>query len=179
MHTLKFLNILNKKTKHSEKYFATDTTFIKSIFGIDCCGKNPTDRGRNATEISVIVDDLGISYSLCAYPANKNDCRILKPTFENTFIALKKNIYVYADKAYDTRECKRYVTDNSFMDGILKKNVVYKKYCRKRNIVENFFSWFKMFRRIILRYEKYVSNYLSFCLMSFMLILSNKIHMIV
>ena len=170
----KILSYLKTKFNHQEIYFATDTTFIKNIFGIDCCGKNPTDRGRKATKISVVVDHIGIPYSLQSFPANKNDCLLLKPTFDNAIIPLKKNIIVYADKAYDTQTCRKYISDNSFFDGVLKKGKVYNEYCQKRNIVERFFAWFKMFRRIILRFEKNITNYLSFCFISFCIITSKK-----
>ena len=41
-----------------------DTSYVKSILGIDCIGPNPTDRGRNATKISAITDDKGVPICL-------------------------------------------------------------------------------------------------------------------
>ena len=45
-------------------YHCIDSTYFKSIYGRDCVGRNPTDRGRRATKLSAIVDDRGIPISL-------------------------------------------------------------------------------------------------------------------
>ena len=37
------------------KYYATDSSFIKNIFGIDLLGKNPTDRGRKAIKYQLLL----------------------------------------------------------------------------------------------------------------------------
>ena len=37
---------------------------------------NPTNRGRLATKLSVVVDDLGVPYSLLCTPANQSDMRL-------------------------------------------------------------------------------------------------------
>ena len=50
------------------KYHCIDSTYIKSIYGRDCVGRNPTDRGRRATKLSAIVDDRGIPISLFFLP---------------------------------------------------------------------------------------------------------------
>ena len=46
---------------------------IKNIAGKDFLGKNPTDRGRNASKLSIICDSAQIPISACFYPANKTD----------------------------------------------------------------------------------------------------------
>ena len=78
-----YLILLNKYIESKKKWkkitsYSTDTTFIKNIFGYNCVGKNPTDRGRMASKISVIVDNLGIPFSLQMHEGNKNDCILLK-----------------------------------------------------------------------------------------------------
>ena len=50
-----------------------DTTMIKYVGGIDGLGRNPTDRGRLATKLSVIVDNARIPLSCEFFPANRND----------------------------------------------------------------------------------------------------------
>ena len=50
-----------------------DTTMIKNVGGIDGLGRNPTDRGRMATKLSVIVDNARIPLSCEFFPANRND----------------------------------------------------------------------------------------------------------
>ena len=46
------------------KYYCIDSSYVKNIYGRDCTGRNPTDRGRRATKLSVVVDDLGVPVSL-------------------------------------------------------------------------------------------------------------------
>jgi hypothetical protein len=41
-----------------------DTSFVKNVFGRDCVGPSPFDRGRNATKVSTITDHTGVSSSL-------------------------------------------------------------------------------------------------------------------
>jgi len=44
--------------KRRTKYCGTDTTFVKSIFGVDLLGPNPIDSARNPSKISVFGDDI-------------------------------------------------------------------------------------------------------------------------
>ena len=57
-----------------------DSTFVKNVYGVDCVGRNPTDRGRMATKLSAAVDDEGVPYSLLCTPGNQSDMRLLQPT---------------------------------------------------------------------------------------------------
>ena len=61
---------------------AIDSSFVKNVYGRDCIGRNPTDRGRAATKLSVLVDDLGVPLSLLFTPANCSDARLMDPTLE-------------------------------------------------------------------------------------------------
>ena len=77
---------------------------IKNIQGVDCVGKNPTDRGRLASKLSVICDCDQVPVSACFFPANKSDvtttidtvdsiaCKIRKDNrYHNTLVADKKD----------------------------------------------------------------------------------------
>ena len=54
-------------------------TFVKNVYGVDCVGRNPTDRGRMATKLSAAVDDAGVRSSAHlvtnASPATDTRCR--------------------------------------------------------------------------------------------------------
>jgi putative transposase len=50
-----------------------DTTMIKNVGGVDGTGKNPTDRGRMATKMSVIVDEAQIPLCCEFFLANRSD----------------------------------------------------------------------------------------------------------
>ena len=42
------------------RFCCIDSSYVKNIYGRDCTYRNPTDRGRRATKLSVIVDDISI-----------------------------------------------------------------------------------------------------------------------
>ena len=46
---------------------------------------------------------------------------------------------------------------------------------KERTVVENFFAWMKSYRRLLMRYEKNVINYASFCYLGATNILCNKV----
>ena len=50
-----------------------DTTMMKNVGGCDGLGKNPSDRGRLATKLSVICDNNEVPISSTFFPANRND----------------------------------------------------------------------------------------------------------
>lgn len=68
-----------------------DCSLIKSIYGVDCVGANPTDRGRNANKISVIVDNNNIPLSFILVEGNKSDNKLAIDTYNN-IINKKSNI---------------------------------------------------------------------------------------
>ena len=88
----------------------TDTTKTKSYGGIDCVGKNPTDRGRNGTKISAIVDKKGIPISIHTAPANIHDSQLVEETFEKCIVPLSTDKRwakrMNADAAYDSKNVR-------------------------------------------------------------------------
>ena len=88
-----------------------------------------------------------------------------------------------ADKAYDSKSIRELIRKKKFKPIIprrrynkkiksLKKNQI-KKY-RKRIIVENFFSWLKMFPKIDKYYEKTIKSYNGLLLLAVSIIIFKK-----
>ena len=99
----------SRKSKSSPRY-AIDSSYVKNQYGVDCLGRNPTDRGRKATKMSAIVDARGIPVSITYYPANFSDFHTVEPSLANSLIPLIPQSKLYADKGYDShsaRECFR------------------------------------------------------------------------
>jgi hypothetical protein len=42
-----------------------DCSFVKNIYGRDVVGRNPTDRGRRATKVSLLADTRGAPLGIC------------------------------------------------------------------------------------------------------------------
>ena len=162
-------------TINNVKYYATDTTLVKSILGNDIVGKNPTDRGRNGSKISVIVDDLGIPWSIQLHEANRNDCILLDRVLEKPFVPFIKNKNMYGDKGYDSTTCREQTTECGLNPIIAKRGKVSpKEYEKSRYIVENSFSWLKQYKRVRVRDDIKAKYYLSWVFFAYGNILLNK-----
>ena len=109
--------ILRKPILH----FFTDTTFVKNLFGEDCLGPSPVDRGRKACKLSVICDDMGVVHSLTFHPANKNDCRLLRHTLNANKRVHLQAVVLCADKGYDTAQCRQWIEEKGMIDCIIRK----------------------------------------------------------
>jgi len=59
-----------------------DTPFVKNVHGRDVfiLGRNPTDRGLNATKVSMLTDARGTPLALTFHRANRYDSKTLAHT---------------------------------------------------------------------------------------------------
>ena len=146
------------------KEVIADTTFVKSIWGRDCVGKSPVDRGRNATKVSVLVDAKGTPLHILFHPGNKNDSRSLPHLLDNVSRRISiKGKDIYADRIYDSSYCSDAVKRHDMNNKISKKRAKPDKVNnRTRIVVEHCFSWFDKYRRIILRYDGLICHFRSF-----------------
>ena len=60
-------------SQRTSKHHITDTSYIKNILGRDVVGKNHTDRGRLASKLSTVTDDIGVVLLFHLFPVNKSD----------------------------------------------------------------------------------------------------------
>ena len=141
-----------------------DTTFVKSVYGRDCVGKNPTDRARRATKVSVVTDELGTPLHLLFHPGNKSDCKTLGHLVRKASRKIDlRGSTLYADKGYDTKECHDLLGSYGIKSKICKKRSTgSREDNRVRVRVEHLFSWLDKYRRIILRYDGLVCHFRSF-----------------
>ncbi len=140
------------------RYCCVDSSFVKNIYGSDCVGRNPTDRGRMATKVSATVDDLGVPYSLLFTPGNQSDMRLLQPTLAAVMANPPPGTLLYTDKGYDSLSNRRICSEYGYRDRIFRRRTTNSRRTHaKRGCVERFFSWIDKYRRLIVRYERYVS----------------------
>jgi putative transposase len=181
----KILNIYQLKIpyKTNLKLCNIDTTFIKSINGNDLIGRNPTDRGRNATKLSVISDVIGTPIAYLLESANVSDCKLFAPTIEKMQLKRKCKSMINADKGYSTKKCKQEATNNNFiLNAQNKKNfrkALFKtdtKAFKERYVIEAQFSWLKNNKKVRMRYEKKYIYFDAFILISFCFITNTKIN---
>ena len=166
---------LHSRTRRP-KYYCVDSSFVKNIYGRDCKGRNPTDRGRMATKMSVMVDDKGVMISSLFTPANFSDMKLFESTLANGLVSFQYGTELYADKGYDSKDNRAICTKYGFRDRIFKrKSTCVRRTHAKRGVVERFFSWLDKFRRLIVRYEQNVCVYEAMTLLACGTILSNQI----
>ena len=173
---------LSNNPNHFMNLF-TDTTMIKSLEGADCIGRNPTDRGRNGTKVSVIIDEDKVAISKpLMFPANTSDIKTLVPTLCAllllrssrripfiTRIDRRRTTRIAADKAYRKKGLAanllkmkiRLVTEpkRNEVNPILMRQKD-KAFYRKRIYIEHFFGMIKKGnKRIRFRVDRKIATY--------------------
>ena len=99
----------NVSRKVQTNIVVVDTSFVKNVCGRDVVGRNPTDRGRKATKVSLITNEYGTPLATCFHKANKNDClslRHLVDTCARKTSVLRSATALLADKVYDSEACR-------------------------------------------------------------------------
>ena len=153
-----------KRNKRPSKTLVVDTSFVKNVWGRDCLGRSPVDRGRKATKVSAITDAQGTPLYLLFHPGNKNDGKTLAHMIGKVAkrISLQGRC-LYGDKAYDTQPCQDVMRRHGLRNCITKRR---QPNCPRQNrtriVVEHAFAWLDKYRRNILRYDGLVCHFRSF-----------------
>ena len=135
-------------------------------------GKNPTDRGKLGTKRSVLTDGRGVPLGLAVAGAKRNDCKLARETIE--CIAGERPDAtpdapqgMCLDKGYDDDEVRALLDEFGFTAHIrargeeaqaLKQEAGFKA---RRWVVERTHSWMNRLRRVLIRWDKKVCNYLG------------------
>jgi transposase len=165
-----------------------DSTMIKNVSGHDGLGKNPTDRGRLATKMSVICDTDQVPVSCTFYPANKPDVTTLLESVEAIACNVKKDgrysTTLIGDKGYICKahaECLRRQKRMKVLTPTKTNAKTAKKMpqkdkdsLRRRHRVENLFCRLDKFRRLHFRYERSLTSYKALNDIAMMIITLHK-----
>ena len=136
-------------------------------------GKNLTDRGKIGTKRSVLTDGGGVPIGLAVEGANRNDFKMVEATItsipvERPVPTLEQPQGICLDTGDDDDEVRELLTKFGFTAHIrargeeaqaIKHEAGYKA---RRWVVERTHSWMNRFRRILVRWDKKVRNYLAF-----------------
>jgi putative transposase len=136
-------------------------------------GKNPTDRGKIGTKRRLLTDGGGVPVGLAVDSANRHDFKMARETIES--IPVKRPQPTPAtpqgiglDKGDDDDEVRDLLAEFGFTAYIrtrgeeakaLKQEAGFKA---RRWVVERTHSWMNRFRRVLIRWDKKVRNYLGF-----------------
>lgn len=135
-------------------------------------GKNPTDRGKNGTKKSILVDGDGGPLAAIIAAANVNDHCLLRQTIEAVVIERPTPTPTQAqhlclDAAYDNPASREVTAATGYVDHIVikekeKRHTQRRKGQRARRwVVERTLAWLSKCRGILVRYDKKDTNYLG------------------
>ena len=136
-------------------------------------GKNPTDRGKIGTKRSLLTEGGGVPIGLAVEGANRNDFKMARATITSILIerpepTAEQPQGMCLDKGYDYDEVRDLLAEFGFTAHIrargeeaqaLKQEAGYRA---RRWVGERTHSWMNRFRRILIRWDKKVQNYVAF-----------------
>ena len=152
---------------------AMDGAMTKAPLGGESTGRNPTDRGKQGTKRSLLVEGRGVPIGLTVDGANRHDMKLVERTLETLPLARPKPTpeqphHLCLDKGYDYAAVRQTVLDFGYTAHIVargqerhaKQHVP--GYRARRWIVERTHSWMNRFRRLLIRWEKKIDHYVAF-----------------
>ena len=164
-----------KRRPSSGGALVVDTSFVKNVYGKDVTGRNPTDRGRKATKVSLLTDCRGTPLCSVFHKANKSDILTLKHLLDTA--ARKTNqLHHYdslmGDKGYDSATCRATCVTYNLLPLIPKRGTT--DTYRGRYVIEQTFGILDQFRRIRVRYDTLIRNFKSFHYLAMATIVMNR-----
>jgi putative transposase len=135
-------------------------------------GKNPTDRGKLGTQRSVLTDGHGIPLAVAVDGANRHDMKLVDATLAALMVKRPEPTVMWPqhlclDKGYDyeavreTLEAWGYTAHIRHRGEERQAKGEIPGYRARRWVVERTHSWMNRFRRLLIRWEKKVENYLA------------------
>ncbi|MGH8063760.1 MAG: IS5 family transposase [Candidatus Entotheonellia bacterium] len=154
------------------EWLAMDGAMTKAPLGGKKVGKNPTERGKIGIKRSVLTDGGGVPIGLAVEGANRHDFKMARETIESIPVerpepAPNMPQGMCLDKGYDYDEVRDLLTEFGFTAHIRARGEEAKALKQeagskaRRWVVERTHSWMNRFRRVLIRWDKKVRNYLA------------------
>jgi putative transposase len=146
---------------------ALDGVMTKAPFGGAATGPNPTDRGKRGTKRSLLTDGAGVPLAVVVAGANRHDVKLLAVTLDAVIVARPEaEQHLCLDAAYDSDAARETATTQGYVAHIRRRGeerqVPHPDGKARRWVVECAHSWLNRSRRLLVRWEKKVGNYLAF-----------------
>jgi putative transposase len=136
-------------------------------------GKHPTDRGKIGTKRSVLTEGGGVPIGLAVEGANRHDVKMVRETIEH--IPVKRPAPtpttpqgICLDTGDDDDEVRDLLAEFGFTAHIRARGEEAKalkqddRFRARRWVVERTPRWMNRFRRVLIRWDKNLRNYLGF-----------------
>lgn len=152
---------------------ALDGAMTKAPFGGAATGPNPTDRAKSGVKRSVLTDGAGVPLGVAVSGANQPDYQLVRKTVESIPVPRPEPTEeqpqgMCLDKGYDYREVYDFLEEFRYTAHVRARGEEARKlkeeagFRARRWVVERTHSWMNRFRRILVRWDKKVDNYLAF-----------------
>jgi putative transposase len=140
--------------------------------GGDLIGPNPTDRAKNGTKKSVLVEAAGGPWAVVIAPANRHETKLLGATLEAIVVerpvpSTEQPQHLCLDKGYDNPSGKTAVAEHGYIGHIRRIGEEKwdehgaQRYPARRWVVERTLAWLSKCRALLVRYDKKSCNYLA------------------
>jgi putative transposase len=162
-------------------------------------GNNPTDRSKLGTKRHILTDKNGIPLSVVISSASTQDIKLVTNVIDNsiikrTFVSNKpkegirrlwKYQHLCLDRAYSSKTVRQQIIKRGYVPHIqykrkrgqskIVRQMNYQTAKNKRWVVERTNSWHNRYRKLFIRYEKKVENYLGLVHLSCSIIIYRKL----
>jgi transposase len=143
-------------------------------FGGDHTGANPVDRAKPGSKLHLATDDTGLPLTLLVTAANTNDSTMfeallddLPPVRTPAGRRRRRPDKVHADKAYDHRRCRAYLTRRGIKVRIARRGVESSdRLGRHRWKAERTIAWLAGCRRLRIRYDRDSERFFAFAMLA-------------
>lgn len=149
-----------------------DGCITKAPLGGEATGANPTDRGKSGTKRHLLTEAAGLPIGLIVTGANRHDKTQVEAVFESMPIVPplpsdEQPQHFCADKGYDYDDVRAVIalmlmTDHIKSRGEEREALKLPGYRARRWVCERTHSWMNRFRRVLIRWEKKLDNFLAF-----------------
>jgi putative transposase len=149
-----------------------DGCITKAPLGGEATGPNPTDRGKKGTKRHLLTEAVGIPIGLVVTGANRHDKTQVEVVSQSMPLlpplpTEEQSQHFCAEKGYNYRDVRPIIRFMQMIDHIKSRgeeqsDLRLPGYRARRWVCERTHSWMNRFRRLLIRWEKKLDNFLAF-----------------
>jgi transposase len=152
---------------------SVDSVSLRAVRG-DLCGANPVDRAKGGSELHLAVEGGGLPLSLLVTGANTNDSLVFEALVDDLPKVRTpaggrrcRPDKCHADKAYDHRRCRSYLTRRGIKVRIARRGIESsQRLGRHRWKAERSIAWLAGCRRLRIRYDRDSERFFAFAMLA-------------
>ncbi len=140
--------------------------------GGDDTGPDPTNRGKLGTKRHILSDRRGAPLGAVVSAANRNDMKVAEATLDSVVVSrptptAEQPQHLCRDKGFDFAETRQAAEQRGYIVHTPVRGIdapappPEQRFPARRWVLERTNSWHNRFRKLRIRYEKKVANYLG------------------